>query len=358
MTKCHKSVDSANSTNKAAISHGESVNSNRTQTKHADTASKGVNSQSSSTRKADTAIKHKQKADTATTNVNQSLPEDADTANMTNSENECNADELVESLMVNPMATSTVTGETTHETVLDDTQQEFDQEDGVGPPINEKLATVLKTMAKGKLDEEKLKKKCDTHKRPKNVDQPTVPKVNPEIWSILDHQTRTNDLRMQRKQKLLIKAVNALAYSCDVCIKSGSGTMTDLVKNMTDAVSLNLKVVHEISLERRTKILASPNVNKKYRKLSTDLPVTTFLFGDDLKAILSSTDSTSKLGNNYNQSPRGKKSPPPPKKKNKTKQNKQKTGHGNGGTVGDRTEGRLGCRAVGAEATEAREGAN
>ena len=228
MTKCHKSVDSANSTNKVAISYSESVNSNRTQTMHADTTSKGVNSQSNSTRKADTANKHKQKADTATINVKQSLPEDADTANMTNSENESDADELVESL-VNPMATSTVTGETSHETVLDGIQQEFDQEDDVGLPINEKLATVLKTMAKGKLDEEKLKKKCDTHKRPKNVDQLTVPKVNPKIWSILDHHTRTNDLRMQRKQKLMIKAVNALAYSCDVCIKSGSGTMTDLV---------------------------------------------------------------------------------------------------------------------------------
>ena len=125
---------------------------------------------------------------------------------------------------------------------------------------------------------------------------------------------------------------------------------------MTDAVSLNLKVVHEISLQRRTKILASPNVNKKYKKLSTDLPVTTLLFGDDLKAVLSSIDSTSKLGNNYTQSSRGKKIPP-------------KTGHGNGGggdgggggggaAVGDRTEGRLGGRAVGAEVTEAREGAN
>ena len=72
-------------------------------------------------------------------------------------------------------------------------------------------------------------------------------------------------------------------------------------------MSLNLKVVHEIWLERRSKILSSPNVNKKYPKLSTDLPVTDFLFGNNLKAVLSSIDSTSKLGLNHVQSSRGKK---------------------------------------------------
>ena len=106
---------------------------------------------------------------------------------------------------------------------------------------------------------------------------------------------------------MLIKAVNALAYSCDTCVGSKSQELKNLIKNPSDAMSLNMKVVHEISLERRSRILSSPNVNKKYRKLSTDLPVTDFLFGNDLKAVLSSFDSTSKLGSNYVQSSRGKK---------------------------------------------------
>ena len=167
---------------------------------------------------------------------------------------------------------------------------------------------VLKTMTKGKMDENEIKEKCEKHKRPSSVEQPVVPKVNPKILGILDHSTKTADLKLQRKQKMLIKAVHALAYSCNTCVGSESQEMKNLVKNLSDAVSLNLKVVHEISLERRSRILTSPNINKKYRKLSTDLPVTDFLFGNDLKSVLSSVDSTSKFGLNYVQSSRGKKS--------------------------------------------------
>ena len=58
---------------------------------------------------------------------------------------------------------------------------------------------------------------------------------------------------------------NALAYSCDTCVGSDSQEMKNLVKNLSDAVSLNLKAVREISLERRSSILSS--LNKQYPKL-------------------------------------------------------------------------------------------
>ena len=71
--------------------------------------------------------------------------------------------------------------------------------------------------------------------------------------------------------------------------------MQHLVKNLSDAMSLNLKVVHEVSLEGRSRILSSPNI-KKYQKLSID----------DLKAVLNSVDSSSNPGLNYVQSSREK----------------------------------------------------
>ena len=60
---------------------------------------------------------------------------------------------------------------------------------------------------------------------------------------------------------------DALAYSCDTCVGSESQEMKNLVKNLSDAMSWNLKVVQEISLERRSSILSSLNINKKYRNL-------------------------------------------------------------------------------------------
>ena len=67
----------------------------------------------------------------------------------------------------------------------------------MGPPINDQLAKVLKTMTKGKMDENKIKEKCEKHKRLSNVEQPVVPKVNLEIWRILDHNTKSADLKLQ-----------------------------------------------------------------------------------------------------------------------------------------------------------------
>ena len=91
----------------------------------------------------------------------------------------------------------------------------------MGPPINDQLAKVPKTMTKGKTDENEIKEKCEKHKRPSNVEQPVVPKVNPGIWGILDHNTKTHT-KLQRKQKVLIKAVNALAYPCNTYVGSES----------------------------------------------------------------------------------------------------------------------------------------
>ena len=90
-----------------------------------------------------------------------------------------------------------------------DIEQEFELDNEVGPPVNDQLAKVLKTTTKGKMDENKIKEKSEKHKRPSSVEQPVVPNVNPEIWGILDHNTKTADLKLKRKQTMLIKAINA-----------------------------------------------------------------------------------------------------------------------------------------------------
>ncbi|XP_070185868.1 uncharacterized protein [Littorina saxatilis] len=193
-------------------------------------------------------------------------------------------------------------------TVLDDIEQEFEPDTDVGPPILEKLAKVLGTMGKGKMDDERMNTKFDKHKRPQNCETLIVPRVNPEIWSVLDHSTKSADLKLQRTQKCLLKATYALANTADKCVKSEMQHMKDLVRDISDAVSLNLKTVHEMSMERRSKILNSPTVNKKYRKLtSDDIPITEHLFGDDLKSVLTAIDSTAKLGANFALSTKGRK---------------------------------------------------
>ena len=65
---------------------------------------------------------------------------------------------------------------------------------------------------------------------------------------------------------------------------------------MTDAIPLVTKASHELSMERRQKIVNSSSINKKYKRLASwDTPVTKFLFGDDLKTSLTAIEATNKL---------------------------------------------------------------
>lgn len=175
--------------------------------------------------------------------------------------------------------------------------QEYEPEEEMGPPISEKLASVVKNMTKAIIPEEKIREKMEKYKRPENC-AAAVPKVNPEIWGLIDHGGKTQDLKVQKTQKRLVKATYALASVCDGLAKPSQ--MCDkkaLMKKVSDAMALILKANHELSVERRMKIINSPNLNKRYRKLaSNETPVTELLFGDDLKGSLQAIDSAAKLG--------------------------------------------------------------
>ena len=179
---------------------------------------------------------------------------------------------------------------------LDDLQQEYALDDEVGATINDNLASLLDTMAKGTMTEETLNRRFTTYKRPRNVSY-DVPKVNMDVWAMMERSVKTRDLKSQRKQKIMLTAVNSLIKVAQVCV-SNEATLTkrDTMHHISDAMGLIFKASKEVSMDRRASIVLSNNFDKKYRRLlSSDIPVTHWLFGDDLKSTLSSIDQSSKM---------------------------------------------------------------
>ena len=79
--------------------------------------------------------------------------------------------------------------------------------------------------------------------------------------------------------------------------------MKTLLREVTDAIGLDLKTAHELCLEYRAKSLSAQKVNQKYRKLaSEEIQFTEFSYGNGYKSVLSATDSSSKLRLNMTQS--------------------------------------------------------
>ncbi|XP_070192372.1 uncharacterized protein [Littorina saxatilis] len=193
--------------------------------------------------------------------------------------------------------------------IMNELEQDFDISETLGDEVADRIAKRVSVMAKGQMTEEKMKQKEREFKRPKNIET-SVPKVNPEIWGLMEHSAKTYDLKSQRQQKLLYTANNALVVAWDVSLKMGvaSEEQKKLIKTIAEASGLILKTAYDMSLDRRAKILSGQNVNRKYRKLaSSNIPVTQWLFGDDLKSACADIDCTTKLGLAFTQSSRGQK---------------------------------------------------
>ena len=185
--------------------------------------------------------------------------------------------------------------------------RDYEVEDETGDEVEGDLALLIETMAKGQLSEANLDKKMTLHKRPQNCNF-WVPRVNSEVWSIMDHGAKTSDLKVQKRQKNLLTAVCALTKVAQTCVAGATLDSATVLNSVTDAMGLIFKAVSDLPMDRRGKILNAPQVNKKYRKVvSTEIPVTKQLFGDYLKAAFASIDSSSKLGMAFTMSSRGKK---------------------------------------------------
>ncbi|CAB3999301.1 Hypothetical predicted protein, partial [Paramuricea clavata] len=187
--------------------------------------------------------------------------------------------------------------------LLSEIAQEFADEATTGPKVSQKLADIINQRWSSKLEEPKLKGKMGKYDRPDNCEKLAVPKVNPEIWSKLNHTARGADLKLVNFQKTLVKVGVALTKSTDslVNIRANISSdaelkqqLADLVTNNTDALAMLGHVHVELLLRRRE--LIKPNVNKEYSSLcSSQTPIMEFLFGDDLQSRLTSIKASNKI---------------------------------------------------------------
>lgn len=187
-----------------------------------------------------------------------------------------------------------------------DIEQEYELDEQLGPKIGERLEKFMKTLISNRLTEDKMKQKMEKYKQPANC-KLNVPRVNPELWSKLEFKTKQEDLGLQRVQKALIKSTIAVINTCDIMRQNPSKTNKMMLPILIDAISMNLKTCHDLSIERRRRIVNAPNINKQYKQLASgDIPVSDLLW-DDLKSALASLNSSSKLGMLITQSSKGQK---------------------------------------------------
>ncbi|XP_041478237.1 uncharacterized protein LOC121426135 [Lytechinus variegatus] len=141
-----------------------------------------------------------------------------------------------------------------------------------GPPLEEEMASSTMFMMNNKLEEKVLEETGIKYLPPSNCPYLDVPKVNPVIWENLSPSTRSRDLKLARVQKSLTRGLTAFTRS----ISSGN-----LSPSQQDALALLSNANYEMNALRKEQI--KPDMNAAYSHLcKPTIPVTKFLFGDDL----------------------------------------------------------------------------
>ena len=184
--------------------------------------------------------------------------------------------------------------------LLKELRNDFMADEETGPPLREDLADLFKGMKEKPLSKEKILEKSKKHPQPSNC-KLFAQQVNPEIWNnALTASERSLDLKLQKVQKLITKAISAnLKATNDLLdIKGKKGNKKELLKqaatNATDAVAL-LTTANDCTATLRRDLMVK-SLEYEQRGLGKDVPIdNNMLFGDDLNKRLTEIAGVNKL---------------------------------------------------------------
>ncbi|XP_038073153.1 uncharacterized protein LOC119741467 [Patiria miniata] len=183
--------------------------------------------------------------------------------------------------------------------VLTAVEQFYSGEDS-GNKVDEKLAGVISKLLRKKTSEEKVAEKLNSFKRPSNIPEMDVTRVNPEIWNSLQSKTRSMDIKLQKVEHAALKGMVPIVSCIETLMSNKSVDHKTLVTNLLDSMAIIGHTVTQLNFRRRE--LIKPDLNQQYSSLcSAQVPVTGLLFGDDLPKQCKDIQETNKLGQKFGQ---------------------------------------------------------
>ncbi len=166
--------------------------------------------------------------------------------------------------------------------ILSDLKEFYAEEGDTGDNISNGLAAVLNQAMRGGTDKEKMTKIRETYKRPDNLTNIQVPRIDTFLWRQLKHETRTSDVLLQRSVGQFSLAMVPVARAMDLlhaktCNEEVlKGLVVDTFKIICDSITTTNQA-------RRDNI--KKELNPRFKSLcGLDQPISaTKLFGDKLQ---------------------------------------------------------------------------
>ncbi len=136
---------------------------------------------------------------------------------------------------------------------------------------------------------------------PENLTELKIPRMNDEMWNMLNKWQRKSDLTMANTQRAITKGVAAVLKLYDYMTELPRSTRQVALQTVTDIVSMLGMVNRELVFKR--KVSVRPSLKPEYKTLSSSTKATsTNLFGDNLTQDIKDTQVKRKIGTGDNSS--------------------------------------------------------
>ena len=145
----------------------------------------------------------------------------------------------------------------------------FESEEKCGPEVSGGLAKTLNRGMRSRIAANKIDEVADKYLRPKNCDNLSVPKVNPEIWDKMLDTAQGRDIGFQKLQAQLLKAVIIQARLMDDVLKAMKAKQqVDVAKCWKQSSHGFQMLAHTFSqMSQKRRDMIRPEVGKQYRRL-------------------------------------------------------------------------------------------
>ena len=189
--------------------------------------------------------------------------------------------------------------------------------DTCGPEVSPSLSKLVDRFLSEKMDEAAYKKKDDLYKRPKNIANTQVPRINKPIWDSLHKGAKMSDSDMQRIQGNFLKSALPVTQVIGTLLDVRGNPDKDLdidalITTLTDSLAFTGAANVDMINKRKAMIKKELPADIKGLANQSDFSATN-LFGDDLNANIKEVGELNKISNqfsrNNNRGFRGKSGP-------------------------------------------------
>ena len=174
---------------------------------------------------------------------------------------------------------------------LSDLEDFFEQDDGTGDDLSDRMAKITDKALRGKKskkEDEKLKKLREKHKRPKNVENLQAPTVDNFAWRQMRREVKRVDYALKKGVLDCAQAITPLGKALELM---QTNSYHEAAKsNVMDAfkiLCLTVKTTNNKRLE-----LIKKEMQPKYRELCPEQLSATKLLGDNFQEAVKKLDGT------------------------------------------------------------------